>query len=354
MEPEQRIIAPKDLILVTGAAGFIGPKVVEGLLARGFGNLRCLVRPSSACGKLEAIRGRCGESVQIAVIKGNLLSREDCAKAVKGVAVVFHLAAGRGEKLVADAYMNSVVTTKNLLESCHEAGGLRRFVNVSSFSVYSNRHNPRGRLLDESCLVEEHPELRGDAYTFAKVKQDKMVSELAGKLGIPHVIVRPGIVYGPGNGKIHGRVGIGTFGLFLHLGGSNALPLTYVDNCADAIVLAGLKPGVDGEVFNVVDDELPSSRRFLRLYKKNVKQFKSVYVPHALSYLLCYLWEKYSTWSEGQLPPVYGRRAWHVYWKRTRFTNEKLKTRLGWRPVVAPADALARHFESCRQGMRHA
>src|SRR5438874_10347596 len=51
---------------------------------------------------------------------------------------------------------------------------------------------------------------------------------------------------------------------------SNTIPLTYVDNCADAIVLAGLKPGVDGEVFNVVDDDLPSSRRFLRLYKQNV------------------------------------------------------------------------------------
>ena len=58
------------------------------------------------------------------------------------------------------------------------------------------------------------------------------------------------------------------FGIFLHLGGSNPIPFTYVDNCADAIVLAGLTPGVDGEVFNVVDDNLPTSRQFLRLYKQ--------------------------------------------------------------------------------------
>ena len=45
-------------------------------------------------------------------------------------------------------------------------------------------------------------------------------------------------------------------------------------------MLAGLVKGVDGEVFNVVDDDLPSSRQFLRLYKKSAKHFKSIYVPH--------------------------------------------------------------------------
>ena len=99
--------------------------------------------------------------------------------------------------------------------------------------------------------------------------------EYGNKLNLPYVIVRPGHVYGPGNEAISARVGIGTFGTFLHLGGPNTIPFTYVDNCADAIVLAGLKPGVDGEVFNVVDDDLPSSRQFLGLYKKNVSTLSS-------------------------------------------------------------------------------
>ena len=55
------------------------------------------------------------------------------------------------------------------------------------------------------------------------------------------MIVRPGYVYGQGKSAITGRVGIGSFGIFLHLGGGNRIPLTYVENCADAIVLAGLK-----------------------------------------------------------------------------------------------------------------
>ena len=142
-------------------------------------------------------------------------------------------------------------------------------------------------------------------------------------------MVRPGSVYGASSSEVTGRVGIGTFGLFLHLGGSNTIPFTYVENCAEAIVLAGLVKGVDGEVFNVVDDDLPSSRQFLRQYKKNVRRFKSVYVPHVVSHALCYLWEKYSQWSKGQLPPAFNRRRWYAEWKKTRYSNEKLKRRTG-------------------------
>lgn len=348
MEREDWIITREEPVLVTGASGFIGARVVESLLERGFRNVRCFVRPSGRSGELEAIVRRQGGDARIQTLTGNLLSSEDCGAATRDVAVIYHVAAGRGEKLVADAFMNSVITTRNLLEASARHRCLKRFVNISSFAVYTNRHNPGG-LLDESCPVETHPEERGDAYSFAKVKQDEIVTEYGQKHGIPYVIVRPGYVYGPGNEAITNRVGIGTFGLFLHLGGSNTIPFTYVDNCADAIVLAGLMRGVEGEVFNVVDDDLPSSRRFLRLYKRNVKHFRSLYLPHPLSYLLCFLWEKYSVWSEGQLPPAFNRSVWHAVWKKTRYTNAKLKSRLRWTPRVASSEALNRYFQSCRR-----
>ncbi len=348
------IIGADDLILVTGAAGFMGPRVVESLVGHGFKNIRCLARPSGDASKIEKLGERGGEGTHVEVVRGNLLSRDDCQRICKDVKVIYHLAAGRGEKLVADAFMNSVVTTRNLLEAARTNGCLKRLVGISSFAVYSNVGKTRGRLLDESCPVETRPQRRGDAYSFAKVKQDELLIEYGKKYDLPYVIVRPGYVYGPGNEAISGRIGVGTFGIFLHLGGPNKIPLTYVDNCAEAIVLAGLKPGVEGEVFNVMDDDLPSSRKFLRLYKKNVKKFRSIYVPHAMSYLLCWLWESYSDWSEGQLPKSFNRAVWHNNWKRTKYTNEKLKQRLGWRPKVTTADALERYFESCRKKISHA
>jgi len=354
MELDDCIVGRDDLVLITGATGFIGSRVVESLLDRGFRNVRCLARPSSAVARLEAFSRRCQNGARLEILTGNLISQEDCAAATRDAAVIFHLAASGGGKSFPDAFMNSVITTRNLLEASVGQQRLRRFVNISSFSVYTNNGKPQWRLLDESCPLETHPELRGEAYHFAKVRQDEIVAEYGKKFKIPFVIIRPGVVYGPGKPAITGRVGIDTFGVFLHCGGSNIIPFTYVDNCSDAIILAGLKKGIDGKVFNVVDDDLPSSRRFLRLYKRNVKDFRSLYVPHAISYAFCYLWERYSVWSQEQLPAVFNRRRWHANWKKTRYSNDALKTRVGWKPRVSMEEGLKRYFESCRNGQKHA
>src|SRR5215471_15449221 len=353
MEFQNNIIGTDDLVLVTGAGGFIGPHLVESLLRHGLRNLRVFVRPSSNFRKLQEIVAEQGKRARIELMQGNLLSREDSRAATKGATVIFHLATGNGNSFP-DAFMNSVVTTRNLLDASVEHGCLRRFVNISSFAVYSNVGKPRWRLLDESSPVEQNAGSSRDAYCFAKVKQDELVIEYGKRFAIPYVIVRPGSVFGPGKAAITGRVGNGAFGIYLHLGGSNPIPLTYVANCADAIALAGLANGVEGEVFNVLDDDLPSSRRFLRLYKRYVGHFRSIYIPHALSYLFCLLWEKYSKWSEGQLPPAFNRGRWHAEWKRTRYRNNKMKTRLGWTPRVSMAEGLARYFEGCREREQNA
>jgi nucleoside-diphosphate-sugar epimerase len=337
------IIGPDDPILVTGATGFMGPPLVDALLRHGFRNVRVFVRPSSNIAKLEAVTARHSESVRVEAVQGNLLSRDDCSAALRDMAVVFHLAAKRGGKSYADAVMNSVVTTRNLLDACRQQSSLRRLVNISSFAVYTNA---KGRRLDEESEVGAQD---GDAYAFAKVKQDELVREYGERFGIPYVIVRPGSVFGSGGEAITGRVGIDTFGVFLHLGGSNRIPLTYVDNCCDAIVLAGVTPGVEGEVFNVVDDNLPTSRQFLRQYKRNVRRFTSIYVPRSVSYVLCRWWEKYSTWSEGQLPPAFNRRRWNSDWKKTAYSNRKLKAKLGWTPRVSMKEGLSRYFAGCRE-----
>ena len=340
-----------DRILITGAAGFIGTRVVQNLLERGYRNLVCFVRPSSNVKKLETILSAHENTAAIEVVRGNLLSVSDCETACTGTTLIYHLAAGIGEKSYPDAYMNSVVATRNLLDCALRFAALKRFVLVSSFCVYSNRQ--KSRHLDERSPIEERPELRGEAYCYAKVRQEQMVSGYAKQFGVPYVILRPGSVYG-GASEITGRVGVGTFGLFLHLGGSNQIPLTYVDNCAEAIVLAGLVKGVEGEIFNVVDSDLPSSHELLSRYKQNVRNFKSVYVPHAASYALCYLWEKYSKWSRGQLPMAFNRQRWYADWRSTRYSNAKLMRKLGWVQKVPTQEALNRYFESCARGLSHA
>ena len=272
------IIDPAKVILVTGANGFIGSRVVRTLLAYGFKQVRCLTRPTSSPGNLENIAKDLGSS-SLDIIKGNLLSRETCRIATEGVSVIYHLAAGV-EKSYPGCFLNSVVTTRNLVEAAAKDPGFKRFVNVSSIAVYSNARIRRGGVLDESSDLEDNLADRYEPYVYGKVKQDEIVLEYARKYNMPYVIVRPGVVFGPGKAKITDRVGSDTFGVFLHKGLSNRIPLTYVDNCAEAIVLAGLREGVDGQVFNIVDDDLPTSRDFLSLYKRNVRRFVSIPVPY--------------------------------------------------------------------------
>jgi nucleoside-diphosphate-sugar epimerase len=327
-------------ILVTGSNGFIGARLIDCLLAAGYTNLCCFVRPSSRLDRLRAVCARHSAEGKVDIVAGDLIAKADCERAAAGVAVVYHLAAGF-DKSFAGSFMSTALATRNLIEASLATGQLRRFVNISTFAVYSNRSLPWGGVLDETCPLEDSPVERHDAYCFGKLKQDELVECYGRERGLPFVTLRPGTVFGPGKPGLSGRVGIDTFGIFIQIGGSNLLPLTYVDNCAEAIYLAGVTPGIDGEVFNVVDDEVVTARSFLRSYQRHVRSFRSIRVPYFVGYALCAFWENYSRWSRGQLPPAFNRRRCRAEWKKTRFSNLRLRTRLGWRPRVSVQEAFA-------------
>ena len=335
-------------MLVTGAAGFVGSRVVATLLRLGFEQVRCGVRRSSDLALLKGVipaeyAKRCE------IVETNLLSKDECRHLTQDVELVYHLVAGRG-KSFPGCYQGSVITTRNLLDSIIENGHVKRFVNISSFAVYSRFQTDGDTVWDENCPLERNLDQRNDAYVYGKLKQDELVQRYAQRFGIPVTIVRPGIVFGPGKKAIPSFVGIDTFGFFMHLGGGGRLPLTYVDNCAEAIVLAGLTQGTNGEVFNVVDDQLPTSRTFLRAYKREVERFMSVPLPYAVTYGLCALWEWYAKRSKGQLPPVFNRRECAFAWRGHKYSNRKLKERLGWRCRVPMQEALQRYFEYQKNG----
>ena len=338
MNPDYIALAD-DLILVTGSNGFIGAKVVEILLEYGYRNIRCLVRCSSRLDRLQNVLNQFDAGKDVGLVMGDLLSGKDCQKAAENVSIIYHLAAGI-EKSFAGAFVNSALATRNLMDAFLEIGKPKRFLNVSSFAVYSNLRSRRGGLLDETCPLEDAPQERFDAYGFGKLKQEEVVRQYGIERGLPYVIVRPGAVFGPGKRELSGRIGINTFGFFMHIGGSNQLPLTFVDNCAEAIVLAGLKPGVNGETFNIVDDELITSKDFLAAYGSSTESFFSIRIPYPLAYGFSFAWEKYSRWSKGQLPPVFNRRRCSAEWKGNRFSNEKIRHRLGWRPRVPMKQAM--------------
>ncbi len=333
--------------LVTGAGGFLGRSLIEKLLALPGVDLRCMVRSAAQGERLLAMAAK-HPGARLEIVTGNLLARADVDRAVDGVDLVYHLAASlKGSP--ADIFLNTVVASNRLLDAL--AGTPRTIVMVSSMGVYGTAALRRGAVVDERTPLEPHPERR-DVYSHAKWRQEKLFRERCAQEGHRLVIIRPGVIYGPGGSPMSARVGLNFFGVFLHLGGGNRIPLTYVDNCADAIVATSENADAFGHAFNVVDDDLPTARGYLRRYRREVVPVRAIPIPYLGMQLISRSVEWYHVRSRGQLPAVFTRYKTKSLWKGTRFDNTKLKC-IGWSPRVSTREGLAKSFASLRAAARN-
>jgi nucleoside-diphosphate-sugar epimerase/peptidoglycan/xylan/chitin deacetylase (PgdA/CDA1 family) len=335
-------------ILVTGAAGFLGRALIERLLAHGYADIRSNVRRRTDIPKLKALSEHSHAKLEYCV--GNLKHREDAARAVEGVELIFHLAAGK-KGTAADLFLDSVVASRNLLDAVADRKPMR-IVLVSSFSVYGVAGLGRGAKVNEQTVLESHPQCR-DHYSYSKLRQEQLFWEYQQRNGFELVVVRPGVIYGPDGGHFSNRVGLTIGKWLLHFGGSNLLPLSYVDNCAEAVVLAGTHPSAAGQVYNVHDDDLPTCRKYLRAYKKHVTKIRSIPVPYFGVKLLSSIIAKYHRYSKGQLPAILTPYKAASLWGGNRFDNSKLHS-IGWRQLVPTAEGLERSFTAFRAGLNAA
>ena len=336
-------------VLVTGAGGFLGVHVVERLLAHGYTDIRCFLRESSKAERLLQL-STSNSGAQLELAYGNLRSKTDCARALAGVSLVFHLAAGM-KGSAAELFADSVVVSRNLLDTLNardDSSGQRvRVVLVSSFGVYGVVRLGRGARVDEQTPMEDHPELR-DTYSYSKIRQEQLFWDYQRKAGFELVVLRPGVIYGPGGGAFSSRIGLQIGPVFFHMGGSNLLPLAYVVNCAEAIVVAGTHPDSAGQVYNVHDDDLPTASRYLREYKRKVKRIRSIRLPYFMIRLLAWSLESYHRRSLGQLPAIITHYKAAAAWGGNKFGNSKLH-KLGWSQLVTTSDAMVANFEYLRK-----
>ena len=330
-------------ILVTGAAGFLGKALIERLLAHGYSDIRCNVRRRADISNLNMLAEQ-RPHIRLDYFVGDLRYREDAAQAVDGVQLIFHLAAGK-KGTAADLFLNSVVASRNLLDTVANRKPMR-IVLVSSFGVYGVAGLGRGAWVNERTVLEPHPEWR-DHYSYSKLRQEQLFWEYQQRNGFELVVLRPGVIYGPDGAHFSNRVGLTIDECQLHFGGRNLLPLSYVDNCAEAVVVAGTHPRAAGQVYNVHDDDLPTCRQYLRAYKKNVSNIRSIFIPYFGVQLLSFLIAKYNRYSKGQLPAILTPYKAASQWGRNRFDNSKLRS-IGWKQLVPTSEGLQRSFAAFR------
>jgi len=336
-------------VLVTGAAGFLGRALIERLLAHGYTDIRCNVRRRADIPKLEALLGRYTH-IRLEYCVGNLRYREDAARAVADVQLIFHLAAGK-KGTAADLFLDSVVASRNLLDAVADRKPMR-IVLISSFGVYGVAGLVRGAQVNEQTVLEPHPEWR-DHYSYAKLRQERLFWEYQQRNGFELVVLRPGVIYGPDGGHFSNRVGLTIGNWQLHFGGRNSLPLSYVDNCAEAVVVAGTHQSAASQVYNVHDNDLPTCREYLRAYKKYVTNTRSISVPYFGVRLLAMFVAKYHRYSKGQLPAILTPYKAASLWGGNRFDNSKLRS-IGWKQLVPTADGLQKSFTAFRTSLEAA
>ena len=232
-------------VLVTGGTGFIGSRVVEKLALEHGARVRVLVRDFSRAARIARL--------PIKLIAGDLIDVAAVQRAVRGCDVVFHCAydfsgdrerqrqvSVQGSKNVADAVLSERAS---------------RMAYVSTFTVYAPMSD--GDLTEASAWPRSK-----NAYVMIKRETERLLLHMHKSRGLPVVVVQPTLVYGPFSPHwtmaITQQMTSGLLPLINH--GTGYCNPVYIDDLADAMILAATKPNISGESF-LISGETPVTWR---------------------------------------------------------------------------------------------
>jgi nucleoside-diphosphate-sugar epimerase len=224
-------------VLVTGATGMVGSAIVRALLTRKR-RVRVLARDPDRAGVLF------GSSVEIAA--GRLEDPESLRKACGDIEEIYHVAGAVDTHKHGDAEIldTNVEGTRRLLEAAH-AQGVSRLLYTSSVSVYGD-NLPLG-------VTEDAPFNPSSIYGVSKVRAERLLGD-AGATGLCAKIVRPCIVYGPGDRYFMPQAveAMKLPVIPLPDGGRHVVDVVHADDLAAAHLLV-MDAGQPGKAYNVTD-----------------------------------------------------------------------------------------------------
>lgn len=230
---------------VTGATGFVGGRVCERLFLAGARQIRALVHSPHRAPRIARL--------PIELCPGNLMDVESLRAAIGDAKNIIHCGLGTARGIVTG--------TENLLKVAADAG-VERFVHMSTAAVYGLTPPP-------GAETEDAPiRMTGDGYCDNKARAERSVLRFH-KRGLPAVIFRPSIVWGPYSAWSTRLMDDLRGGHAAYIdGGRGACNTTHIDNLIDAVFLALGNDRALGQTFFITDGEKITWGDFIRAHVK--------------------------------------------------------------------------------------
>jgi len=229
--------------LVTGATGFVGAHLAEALVHRGI-EVTALVRSPAKAARLTELG--------IKQVPGDLQDLGALGRAVEGQDVIFHVAGVVAARDEAGFLRGNREGTANLLAAAH-AAGRARFILVSSMAAAGP--SALGRPLRGS-----EPPAPVTSYGRSKLASERLVMEGS----LPWTILRPPMVYGPGDREVLKVFQISRAGIVPVFGsGGQELSAVYAADLAEALIATAESDRAAGRVYYACHPEVFTSRSFV-------------------------------------------------------------------------------------------
>ena len=254
-------------LLITGVSGFIGKHLLANLLKQDF-DIRAAVRSHS-------------DSPCPTFVVGKIDGTTNWSDAAAGCDAVIHLAAcahvtnpAKIDKAL--LHKTNVEGTARLVQEAAKAG-VKHFIFISSIGAMADSSN--------KVLFADAPCSPTTLYGQSKLMAEKELKTMAGKYGMEWTIIRPPLVYGPGNpGNMQRLLKLIRSGIPLPLASvRNRRSFVYVENLVDVIVACRGNPKAFGKTYLPSDGEDVSTPELIRKIAKANQSFQLSVSDHPVS-----------------------------------------------------------------------
>jgi nucleoside-diphosphate-sugar epimerase len=239
-------------VLVTGATGKVGSRLVPSLLSGGH-SVRILVRRTDD----ETVRKLKAKGAETFI--GDIMQPESLQEALDGVDAIVHLAAFFRSQDAEKIKSVNEIGTKNIAEAASQINTGIRFVFSSTSNVYNNEAAPGL----ESDLVSP-----AAAYPASKVASEKFLLGMHAAKQLDVCILRFVFVYGAGDPHLPEAI---PFFERLNLHPAYRLHMVHHLDIAQAVKLAMGVSAMGGEIYNVADDSPITLQEVIRLTGQTAK-----------------------------------------------------------------------------------